>query len=89
MRNGMNEPETWVIPVTLGADQASRFHFEEPERVDPFDPCNWLASVRQRLVDAFCVVTDTDVLGPYVTWEEAQSVLDEGCAGDVFRMTYQ
>lgn len=82
----MSEPDTWVIPVSLGADQAPRFHFAEAE---PAEPATWLDRVRQRLVDAFCVVTDSEVFGPYVTWEEAQSVLDEGCAGDVFRMTYR
>lgn len=39
--------------------------------------------------EAWCVVTDTDVLGPYASWEEAQSLLDEGVPGDVFPMTYR
>lgn len=82
-----SDPETWVIPVSLGADQANRFQFGDP--VPAETSTSWLDRVRTRLVDAWCVVTDNDVHGPYVSWEEAQSLLDEGVAGDVFQMTYR
>lgn len=88
----MSTQETWVIPVSLGADQANRFQFDSPVREESgpgWDPGQWLTDLRSRLVEAWCVVTDTEVHGPYVTWEEAQSVLDEGVAGDVFSMTYR
>jgi predicted trehalose synthase len=83
----MADPETWTFPVhSLGADQAPHFAFGEP--VQDTDE-NWLSRIRSRLTTAWCVVTDTEVLGPYVTEEEATSLLDEGMAGDVFQMRYR
>lgn len=83
----MSTQETWVIPVSLGADQANRFQFDTPKRVE-WDPGQWIVDLRQRLIEAWCVVTETEVHGPYVTWEEAQGVLDDGVIGDVFPISY-
>lgn len=81
------ELETYTFPigVTLGADQASHFHFGEPTVTD----LSWQDRIRQRLVSAWCVVTDHEVLGPYESFEEADGLLNEGMAGDVFEMRYQ
>lgn len=81
------EPETFTIPfgVALGADQANHFHFGEPVLTE----LSWHDRLRQRLVSAWCVVTDSEVLGPYETFEEADGLLNEGMAGDVFQMRYQ
>lgn len=84
------EPETYTFPigVTLGADQASHFNFGEPVLTE-VDAISWQDRLRQRLVTAWCVVTDHEVLGPYESFEEADGLLNEGMAGDVFEMRYQ
>lgn len=81
----MPEPETWTFPVSLGADQAPHFVFGEPVR----EPDSWLQKIRDGLVTAWCVVTNDEVLGPYESYEEADSLLDHGLAGDVFAMRYK
>lgn len=68
--------ETWVIP-------------RPPSPADDPAPGDWLDQVRRHQAQAWCVVTDTEVHGPYTSWEEAQSLLDEGIRGDVFPLTYR
>lgn len=84
----MSNPETWTFPVhSLGADQAPHFAFGEPVK-DTDD--NWISRVRSRLTVAWCVVTDnSEVLGPYMTEQEAASRLSDGMAGDVFKMDFR
>lgn len=65
--------ETWTITATSG-----RFDVQTPDDLDVGE-----------CMPAYCVVTDTEVLGPYPTWEAAQSLLDEGVAGDVYPLTYR
>ncbi len=68
--------ETWVIS-------------RHDSAADDTTPSDWLDQVRKRQAQAWCVVTDTDVHGPYISYEEAQSLLDEEVKGDVFRMIYR
>lgn len=71
------------VGVALGADQASHFAFANPRQ------STWQENLRRGLTTAFCVVTDYEVLGPYETFEEAESLIDGGMSGDVFNMRYQ
>lgn len=82
----MQQPEQFIIPVSLGAEQAPHFAFGEPIKTPPD---HWMARVRAKLADAWCLVTDNGILGPYASEEEAQAVIDNGIAGDLFKMQYE
>lgn len=83
----MPDTETWTFPVSLGADQAPHFVFDEPIRHSA--TYTWLDKIREGLVNAWCIVTDEEVLGPYETAEEADELLSAGLAGDLFQMRYK
>lgn len=53
------------------------------------EPADWLQPVRQGEAQGWCIVTDSEVLGPYAAWEETQEALEvRGVTGDVFPMRY-
>ena len=81
----MPEIETWTF--ALGADQSGPLYTVNTGATTTAD-LSWQDRLRQRLVTAWCVVTDHEVLGPYETFEEADGLLNEGMAGDVFQMRY-
>lgn len=83
----MTDPQTWTFPVSLGAEQAPHYAFDPLTQEDR--SYTWLEKLREGLVNAWCIVTDTEVLGPYESFEEAEFLKDAGLAGDVFQMRYK
>ncbi|MGB0873654.1 MAG: hypothetical protein ACPGSE_00225 [Synechococcus sp.] len=91
----MPEIETWTF--ALGADQSGPLYTVNTGTtasgitatdITTMGDLSWQDRLRQRLVNAWCVVTDHEVLGPYESFEEADGLLNEGMAGDVFQMRY-